>query len=111
MPKLFRFLLKHIITGIIIGWVILGSLLWFDVLGFGSLVMGSSSRYIALALLGVSFAVTFGSASLATAVLLGDEFNSEDDGDRQSGVTVDPLSDDNGLLQLVPMKTGKSQVE
>jgi hypothetical protein len=91
MPKLLRFILKHVFFGIIIGWSFVAALLYFDVGGFGSLVLGSSSKWVALGLLGVSFAVTFGSASVATAVLMGHEFG--DDGDNTTDGRFVGLSD------------------
>ena len=101
MPKLFKFLLKHIAVGILVGWAFVAALLWFDVAGFGSLVLNSASRNVALALLGVSFAVTFGSASAATAVLMGDEFmTGGDNGDQPPSVAVEDM-------ELVPVKAGK----
>ena len=100
MPKLLRFILKHILFGIVVGWSFVAALLYFDVGGFGSLVLGSSSKWVALGLLGVSFAVTFGSASVATAVLLGHEFG-EDNDNKSDGGLVGAIVED---LQPVPVK-------
>lgn len=94
MPPLFSFLLKHIATGVAVGWAFVGALLGLDVGGFGSLVLGSSSKFVALALLAVFFAITFGSAAVATAVLMGNDFAE----DGEDGTDMGSLE----VLDLMP---------
>lgn len=106
MPKLFLFLLKNVAIGIFVGWAFVAALLWLDVGGFGTLVLESSSKYVALSLLAMGFAVTFGSASIATAVLLGDDFTKDDDDDKTRKTA--PVFDDLAVTpRLVPAHAPK----
>ena len=66
MPKLIRFVIVNSLTGILIGWLVAAGLIWFNVRGFGELVMHSDQRAAALAILAMSFGVTFGFAFLAS---------------------------------------------
>ena len=97
MPRLFRFLLWHIFLGTLAGWLFAAGLLFFDVGGFGSLVLGSPSKWVVLGMLAVMFSVTFGSASVATAVLSGRDFIDEAENDD----TSPPGSSD---LELLPVR-------
>ncbi len=97
MPQLLVFILKNIAIGAIVGWIFVGGLLWFDVGGLATIIFASQMKFVALALLAVFFAVTFGSAAVASAVLLGHDFPARDD-DTQNH---DPVTD--GLL-LAPAK-------
>ncbi|MEM9726893.1 MAG: hypothetical protein AAF909_15770 [Pseudomonadota bacterium] len=74
-----RFLGFHAITGVLAGWALLAILLLYDVAGLGGLIWNSNVPAMALAMLAAVFAITFGSAGVATGVLL---FTSDgDDGD------------------------------
>ncbi len=68
--RLVRFLVRHALVGIAVGWNLLGLLLVLDVAGLGTLISGSEHRLVALALLLAGFAVTFGGVAMATAVFL-----------------------------------------
>ena len=70
MPKLIRFVVLNSIIGIVIGWAIAAALLWMNIGGLGDLFARSDSKPVIVALLGMSFGVTFGFAYLATAVML-----------------------------------------
>ena len=70
MPKLFSFLLVNIAVGILASWVLLAGLLYVDIGGLGRLVAGSPDGLVAFGMLAVGFAVTFGGAAAATAVLM-----------------------------------------
>lgn len=70
MPKLIRFVVVNSLVGIVIGWAIAAALLWMNVSGLGDMFMRSDAKPVILALLGMSFGVTFGFAYLATAVML-----------------------------------------
>lgn len=70
MPKLIRFLLINTVLGVGIGWLIAAAVVWFNLNGFGDLVLGSSNRVAAIFILMVSFGSTFGFAVVATAVML-----------------------------------------
>ena len=80
MPKLLKFVFKNIAIGIVVGWSFVAALLYFDVGGFGTLVLNSPLKWVALSMLGLFFAITFGSAAVASAVLLGHDFNDDEDG-------------------------------
>ncbi len=69
-PPLIRFLLQNALLGIAVGWMLLAALILGDAFGLGALLRASSSPLVALALLALGFAVTFGGAAMATAVFL-----------------------------------------
>lgn len=66
---LLRYLAKHVLGGIAVGWILLGLLLWSDTGGLGRLVMNGGT--IPLVMLIVMFAITFGSAQAGIGVMLG----------------------------------------
>lgn len=70
MPKLIRFVVINSAIGVLIGWAIAAGLLWMNISGLGDMFAHSDSKPVILALLGMSFGVTFGFAYLATAVML-----------------------------------------
>lgn len=70
MPKLIRFVVLNSAVGVLIGWAVAAALLWLNVSGLGDMFMRSDSKPVIVALLGMSFGVTFGFAYLATAVML-----------------------------------------
>ncbi len=70
MPKLIRFLIINTAFGILIGWLIAAAVLYFNINGFGDLVLHSSSRVVAFFILFNSFGFTFGFAVMASAVML-----------------------------------------
>ena len=82
MPKLVKFVLKWSAIGIAIGWVVLAVLLATNIGGLTGMVWRQSGGYIGLAILMLSFAVTFGQVTVMAAVLSlasskgGDESNS-----------------------------------
>ena len=91
LPRLVRFMLRNIGIGIAAGWALLGLMLWADSGGLYSLITRSSFGHIALFLLFGGFAVTFGSAGVASAVLLGHEFSEDDTPDNASKAPVTEL--------------------
>ncbi len=70
MPKLVRFVMINSVIGVLIGWAIAAALLWFNISGLGDMFMRSDSKPVIVALMGMSFGVTFGFAYLSTAVML-----------------------------------------
>ncbi|MDF1778827.1 MAG: hypothetical protein P1V13_22620 [Rhizobiaceae bacterium] len=70
MPKLIQFVLKNSLIGMVIGWVIACGVVYFDLNGFGSLVLHSRHVVTALFIMFFSFGITFAFAYLTTAVLL-----------------------------------------
>ncbi|MBO6638280.1 MAG: hypothetical protein JJ920_14025 [Roseitalea sp.] len=70
MPKLIRFVVINSIIGMLIGWAIAAGLLWMNISGLGDMFMHSDAKPVVIALLFMSFGVTFGFAYLATAVML-----------------------------------------
>lgn len=70
IPPLFRFLGLNCAAGIAASWLFLAGIVWLDVGGLGGMLANSPDRYVALGLLLGGFAVTFGSAAMATAVWL-----------------------------------------
>ncbi len=78
LPQLVRFLLLHAAIGIGAGWLVLALLLWTDVNGVGSLIWASESPALAVGMLAAGFAITFGGAAAAAAVMM---IRFENDGD------------------------------
>lgn len=70
MPELLRFMALHGVIGIFMGCAVGGALLATDVAGIGSLVAASGTPLVAGGLYFSGFAVTFGSAMMASAVML-----------------------------------------
>ncbi len=68
--RLLVFLAKNAAIGVIVGWMLLGALLWFDVARLGELLLASEHGLLTLLLAMAGFAVTFGSLAMGTAVFL-----------------------------------------
>ncbi|MEX3010126.1 hypothetical protein [Hoeflea sp. TYP-13] len=69
-PKLIRFVMLNSLIGMVIGWIVASAVVYFDINGFGSLVMESRHVVTALFIMFFSFGITFGFGYLTTAVLL-----------------------------------------
>ena len=67
--RLTKFLVTHALIGILGGAVISVALVWNNVAGLGDLIGRSDAGVVAMILLTFGFALTFGQASIATAVL------------------------------------------
>jgi hypothetical protein len=65
--KLTRYLIRHLLTGVAVGWSLLLAIVWTDLGGIGSLVHGSDAGALALSMLAFAFAITFGSAAMGIA--------------------------------------------
>lgn len=70
MPKLVRFVIVNTLIGVVIGWFVAAGVIYFNVFGFGDVLMHSQSKFVAIFILAMSFGVTFGFGFLTTAVLL-----------------------------------------
>ena len=70
MPKLIRFVVINSAIGILIGWGVAALLIWNNIGGLGNLYANASNKLAVIALMGMSFGVTFGFGYLSTAVLL-----------------------------------------
>ncbi len=91
LPRLVRFMFRNAAIGISAGWMLLGMILWADIGGLYTLIAHSSYWFAALFLLFGGFAVTFGGAGVASAVLLGHEFEEDDTPDNASKAPVTEL--------------------
>lgn len=63
------FLLKNLCKGILVGWALLFALLAFDIGGIGSLIFKSGNGILAVSLLMLGFAITFGNCAMGIAVV------------------------------------------
>ena len=70
MPQMVRFLALHTAIGMGAGWLLLALLLWTDVNGVGSLIWASETPALAVGMLAAAFAITFGGAASAAAVMM-----------------------------------------
>ena len=66
LPRLVRFLLVHAANGMVIGCLVVFGLIWLDVGGLGRLLAASG---LATFVLFFQVALTFGSVSMAVAVM------------------------------------------
>jgi len=69
MPEFFKLLRRSCLEGIAVGWVFLGILVFGNISGLGDRIFNSSTPVLALFLLAVGFAITFGSASMGIAIM------------------------------------------
>ncbi|MCS6854801.1 MAG: hypothetical protein NZ523_08635 [Elioraea sp.] len=69
MPPLVRFILGHVVVGTAAGWLLLAALLALDVAGLRSLIFTSPDGVLAVGMLALFFAITFGSAASGAAII------------------------------------------
>lgn len=69
MTRFNKFLLKHLCKGIAFGWGLLAMFLISNLGGVGSLIFTSSNSVMAVGLLGLGFAITFGSCAMGIGVM------------------------------------------
>lgn len=59
----------HLAAGIVAGWAALGTLLWLDIGGIRSLIAADHSGWVAVIMMMLVFAITFGSAAMGSAIM------------------------------------------
>lgn len=69
MGRVHKLMLRACLRGIFIGWTLLALILFFNVMGLGEVIFSSSDKVLAIFLLMVGFAITFGNASMGHAVM------------------------------------------
>lgn len=69
LPPLFQLLIKSLLQGIILGWIVLAILLVGNFAGISDVVFSSSDKWLALFLLAFGFFVTFGSVAMGIAIM------------------------------------------
>ncbi len=80
---LIRFFAGHLIVGLIAGEGLLIGLLLTNAGGLRTLIWTSSDRFVALALLAIFFAITFGSLAMGSGVMGLRNRNEEDRAERE----------------------------
>lgn len=68
MPKLIRLYIQSIVIGFALSVVFLGALVWMDVAGLQHLILGSSSGFVAAAMMIVFNGIIFSGVQFAIAV-------------------------------------------
>lgn len=68
--SLIPFLARNCLIGILTGWIVLAGLLLADVARLRMLLFSSEQWALTLAMAAVSFAVTFGSLAMGTAIFM-----------------------------------------
>lgn len=68
--ELLRFLAAQCATGVAAGWLFLAGLLWTDAWGLWSRLAAAADPTVPVAMLLIVFAITFGSAAIATGVMM-----------------------------------------
>jgi hypothetical protein len=63
------FLIRHCLGGMMVGWLVVGGLLWLDVGGLGHLVITSDLFPMPLLMLLALFGITFGSVAVGSAIM------------------------------------------
>ena len=63
------FLIRHCLGGMVVGWTVVGGLLWLDVAGLGDLVITSDLFPMPLLMLLALFGITFGSVAVGSAIM------------------------------------------
>lgn len=69
MPPLVKFILGHVAVGIAAGWTLLGGVLALDIAGLRALIANSPDGALAVGMLALFFAITFGSAASGAAII------------------------------------------
>jgi protein-S-isoprenylcysteine O-methyltransferase Ste14 len=69
MPKHIRFLMGHAIIGSLAGLAFTGILFGMDVANLRHLVLNTAGGWLALVVMGVLFAITFGSVQMGRAIM------------------------------------------
>jgi len=67
---LVKYVLIGALDGVAAGWTFLLALLWLDIAGLGGLVHGGADGVVALVILLMSFAVTFGFVGIGWRVMV-----------------------------------------
>ena len=68
-PYIVRHFLLPGLAGVLAGFVCVGTMLALDVGGLWTLVLASGQGWVAVPMLGLGFAVTFGSAAIGGSVM------------------------------------------
>lgn len=94
--RLLKLLLTNAVMGVVAGWIVLAALYAFDIASLKTLSRQTDAGLAALYLLGVGFAVTFGSLAMGTAVWLMPRKGDDDEDGPQGGRPV--------FAELVPVR-------
>jgi len=69
MPPLVRFVIRHALLGIAVGWSMVAAMLVFDFAGLAQLIFSSGLAAVAIPMLLIGFGITFGSVQVGIAVM------------------------------------------
>ena len=69
LGRVHKLLIKSCLKGIATGWAILAFILAIDLFGLREFTFGSSQGILAVFLLAVGFAITFGNAGMGFAIM------------------------------------------
>ncbi|PUB18799.1 hypothetical protein [Yoonia sediminilitoris] len=84
-PNLLRFYIGHCIIGFALSALFVGLLLWLDVAGLRSLIMGSDIGWLAVFLLWFFHGTIFGSVQFGVSIML--NIDKGDNGPRRGHMT------------------------
>jgi len=96
LPSHGVYLLGHCLIGVIVAACFLAGLLILDVNGFGTLVLGSATPILAVAITFFGLVVTFGSVAMGAAIFL------------PPGADQSP-DQEGGRRQLMPIRIAKGR--
>ena len=69
MGRVHKLLIKSCLKGVATGWIILAIILAINLFGLREFTFGSSHGILAIFLLAVGFAITFGNAAMGYAIM------------------------------------------
>lgn len=79
MGRVHKLLIRSCLRGILIGWSLLAIGLVFNIMGMREIIWTSSDRVLAVFLLMVGFAITFGNSSMGIAIMSMSKKKAKDD--------------------------------
>ena len=91
MPKLIRLYIQSVAIGFALSAIFVAMLVWFDVGGLQSLVLGSGMGWVAAAMLTVSNGIIFSGAQFGIRVMMMAEDGEPPRGGRRARVSAVPV--------------------
>lgn len=95
--KMFRMLLRNLIFGIFVGWLVLSIFIFTDVASLRTLIKVNHSEFVVYPLLFLFFAITFGSVGMGIGIM---GSNKDDDDDDDKGLKINLFPSPSDLKPL-----------
>ena len=85
MPVLLKYLARHLVMGVVAGWITLAFLIATNTGGLSDVVFGAANSVLPIVILAFGFTITFGSLAMGASIMM---LPSEDDGATGRGLKV-----------------------